>query len=178
MLKSNSNSERELLDLCSLVFLAFFSFFNKIQDGHQNPMSLTRAWTASCICIMLGWKEESYPGHVLIMIIKMYIFFTFCDFSWYFSFAHFGYYQNLVINIVIQLKCYLLGILTGPEKIVRRTVFLFSFFLTKFKMDDESHVTLKSLNCFTDLFQGSNLPWTYVAYILVWFWHHIFTWFT
>ena len=28
-------------------------------------------------------------------------------------------------------------------------------------MADESHVTLKSLNCFTDLFQGSNLPWSY-----------------
>ena len=33
----------------------------------------------------------------VIMIIKTYIFFTFEDFSWYFSFAHFGYYQNLVI---------------------------------------------------------------------------------
>ena len=32
-------------------------------------------------------------------------------------------------------------------------------------MADESHATLKSLNCFTDLFQGSNLPWTYVHYI-------------
>ena len=31
------------------------------------------------------------------MIIKTYIFSTFQDFSWYFSFAHFGYYQNLVI---------------------------------------------------------------------------------
>ena len=31
-------------------------------------------------------------------------------------------------NIVMQLKCYLLGMLTGPEKIVRRIVFLFSFF--------------------------------------------------
>ena len=28
-------------------------------------------------------------------------------------------------------------------------------------MADESHVTLKSLNCFTDLFLGSNLPWPY-----------------
>ena len=25
------------------IFLAFFSFFNKIQDGRQNPMSLSRA---------------------------------------------------------------------------------------------------------------------------------------
>ena len=29
-------------------------------------------------------------------------------------------------------------------------------------MVNESHVTLKSLNCFTDLFQESNLPWPYV----------------
>ena len=29
-------------------------------------------------------------------------------------------------------------------------------------MADESHVTLKSLNRFTDLFQESNLPWPYV----------------
>ena len=29
-------------------------------------------------------------------------------------------------------------------------------------MADKSQVTLKSLNYFTDLFQGSNLPWPYV----------------
>ena len=29
-------------------------------------MSLSRAWTASWICIMLGSKEEPYPGRVLI----------------------------------------------------------------------------------------------------------------
>ena len=33
-----------------------------------------------------------------------------------------------------------------------------SFFLTKFKMADESQATLKSLNCFAE----SNLPWPYV----------------
>ena len=32
-------------------------------------------------------------------------------------------------------------------------------------MADKSHVILKGLNCFTDLFQGSNLPWTYAYYI-------------
>ena len=32
-----------------------------------------------------------------IMIIKTYIFLNFQDFSSYFSFAYFGYYQNLVI---------------------------------------------------------------------------------
>ena len=59
--------------------------------------------------------------------------------------------------MVIQLKFYLLCMLSGPEKKVRRIVFS-----TKLKMADESHVTLKSLNCFADLFQGSNLPWPYV----------------
>ena len=32
----------------------------------------------------------------------------------HFSFAHFGYYQNLVIWSY-TLKCYLLGMLAGPE---------------------------------------------------------------
>ena len=45
--------------------------------------------------------------------------------------------------------------LTGPEETVRKIVFLFS---TKFKIADESHVTLKSLNCFTDLFQEATYP--------------------
>ena len=33
-------------------------------------------------------------------------------------------------------------------------------------MADESHVTLKSLNCFTDLFQGA----TYPGHMLIRFW--------
>ena len=50
---------------------------------------------------MLGSKEEPYPGLVLISFWCYYdnknlYFFTFYDFSSYFSFAHFGYYQNLV----------------------------------------------------------------------------------
>ena len=60
--------------------------------------------------------------------------------------------------MIIQLKCYLLCRLNGPEKKVRRIVFFFHF-LTKFKMAGESQVTL---NCFTGLFEGSNLPWPYV----------------
>ena len=63
--------------------------------------------------------------------------------------------------MVIQLKFDFLCMLSGPEKKVRIIVFLFPFFSIKFKMANESHVTLKSLNCFTDLFQGSNLPWSY-----------------
>ena len=48
----------------------------------------------------------------------------------------------------------------------------FSFFIfsTKFKTADESYVTLKGLNCFTDLLQGSNLPWTYLGHMLILFW--------
>ena len=100
---------------------------------------------------MLGSKKEPCPGCVLIsflcgktvMIIKTYIFllfrikliFQFCSF-WLLS--KFG-------NMVIQLNFFLLGMLSGPEKIVRRIVFIFFIFSTKFKMADESHVTLKSL---------------------------------
>ena len=47
------------------IFLACFSFFNKIQDGRQNPMALSRAWTASWICFMFGLKEIPHPGRVL-----------------------------------------------------------------------------------------------------------------
>ena len=47
------------------IFLACFSFFSKIQDSRQNPMALSRAWTASWICFMFGLKEIPYPGRVL-----------------------------------------------------------------------------------------------------------------
>ena len=51
---------------------------------------------------MLGPKKESYTGRVLISFWcdydnKNLYFFTFLDFSSYFSLAHSGYYQNLVI---------------------------------------------------------------------------------
>ena len=35
----------------------------------------------------------------VIFIINNLYFFYFLGFSWYFSFAHFGYYQNLVISL-------------------------------------------------------------------------------
>ena len=41
---------------------AFFSFFNKIQDGSQNPMVCAIAWTALSICFMFGLKRRPYPG--------------------------------------------------------------------------------------------------------------------
>ena len=72
---------------------------------------------------MIGSKEKPYPGRVLISFLCDYdnknlyiqLKLQFCSF-WLLS--KFG-------NIVIQLKCYLLCMLTGPEKIVRRIVFLF-----------------------------------------------------
>ena len=52
------------------------------QDGHQNPMSLSRAWIALWICFMFGLKERPYPAHVLIIFWcdsdnKSFDFFTF-----------------------------------------------------------------------------------------------------
>ena len=84
-------------------FFAFFSFFNKIQDGQQNPMSLFRARTALWICFMFGLKERPYPGCVLKSFWcdsdnKNFAFFRFQNFGRYFSFVHFGYH-----HLVFQL---------------------------------------------------------------------------
>ena len=52
--------------ICLLnFFFAFFSFFNKIQDGRQNPMAHARARTASSICFMFGLNERPYSGREL-----------------------------------------------------------------------------------------------------------------
>ena len=48
-----------------ILFFAFFSFFNKIQDGRQNPMAHARARTASLICFMFGLNERPYSGREL-----------------------------------------------------------------------------------------------------------------
>ena len=84
------------------IFSAFSSLLNKIQDGRQNPMSLSRAQTASSICFMFGLKERPYPGRELKSFWfdsdnKNFAFFTFLHLSGYFFFAHFGHHQNLVI---------------------------------------------------------------------------------
>ena len=43
--------------ICLVIFFfAFSGFFNKIQDGRQNPMAHARAQTASSICFMFGLK--------------------------------------------------------------------------------------------------------------------------
>ena len=64
------------------IFFAFFSFFNKIQDGHPNPMAHARARTASSICFMFGLNERPYSGRELKSFWcdsdnKNYDFFTF-----------------------------------------------------------------------------------------------------
>ena len=62
-------------------------------------MSLFRAWTALWICFMFGLKERPYSAHVLISFWcdsdnKNFDFFTFQNFSRYFSFVHFGYHYK------------------------------------------------------------------------------------
>ena len=54
-----------------------------------------------------------------------------------------------------------------PWENCQENCFPFFIFSTKCKMADESHVTLKSLNCFTDWFWGSN---TYPGHMLIRFW--------
>ena len=81
------------------IFLAFSSFFNKIQDGRQNPMSLSRAWTAHGFVSCLVQRNNPTLDvcclvSCVIMLIKTY---TCQDFSRYFSFAHFVFYQNLIM---------------------------------------------------------------------------------
>ena len=83
-------------------FFAFISFFNKIQDGSQNPMEHARAQTTSSICFMLGLKERPYSVRELKSFWfdsdnKNFDFFTFLYFSGYFCFTLFGHHQNLVI---------------------------------------------------------------------------------
>ena len=145
-----------------VVFLVFLSFFSKIQDGRQNPMSLSKAWTASWfVSCLVQRNNPNLDVCRLVFCVNMII-----KTSFFLVFRVLAYISVLLILTIIKIWWY--GY-TGQiwsfvyaqwrwEK-VRRIVFLFS---TKFKMADKSHVTLKSLNCFTDLFQGSNLPWPYV----------------
>ena len=73
-------------NLPSKFFFAFFSLFNKIQDGRQNPMAHAIAQTASSICFMFGLKKRPYPGRELKSFWcdsdnKNFDFFTFLYFS-------------------------------------------------------------------------------------------------
>ena len=75
-----------------------------------------------------------------VMIIKTYIFSTFHDFSWYFSFAHFDYYQNLVIwlyssNLIFCVCSVALRKKSGE---------LFFFFLFFNKIQDGRRITCYS----------------------------------
>ena len=109
-LKKPYSDYHQIFTICILAlgnlsgefFLRFFSFFDKIQDGRQNPMAHARAQTALAIYFMFGLKERPYPGRELKCLWcdsdnKNFDFFTFLDFSEYFCFSHFGYYQNLLI---------------------------------------------------------------------------------
>ena len=67
-------------------------------------MSLSRAWTALWICFIFSLKKRPYSAYVVISFKcdsdnKNYDFFMFQSFSGYFSFVHFGYYQNLLIQL-------------------------------------------------------------------------------
>ena len=84
-------------NLLGKFFFAFFSFFNKIQDGRQNPMGHARAQTALSICFMFSLKERSYPGCEHKSFWCDTDNKNFLYFSEYFCFAHFGHHQNLVI---------------------------------------------------------------------------------
>ena len=77
---------------------------------------------------MLGSKEEPYPGHVLISFWcvydnKNFYFFYVLGFQQIFQFCSFWLLSKFGNIIVIQLKCYLLGMVTGPEKICQENCF-------------------------------------------------------
>ena len=96
--------------LCHSLELELLHGFVSCFVQRNNP-TLDVCWWAFCV----------------IMIIKTYIFFTFKDFSWYFSFCSFWLFSKFG-NMVIQPKFDLLCMLSGPEKKVRRIVSLLSFF--------------------------------------------------
>ena len=67
-------------NLSGNFFFAFPSFFNKIQDGRQNPMAHARGSTAASICFMFGLRERPYSSWKafgVILIIKTLIFLRF-----------------------------------------------------------------------------------------------------
>ena len=58
---------------------------------------------------MFSLKERPYSAHVVISFWcysdkKNYDFFTFQNFSGYFSFVHFGYFQNLLILLYTSAR--------------------------------------------------------------------------
>ena len=123
-------------------FRAFFSFFSKIEDGRQNPMSLSRAWTASSICFMIGLAERPYPAHVLISFWcesdnKNLDFYYVSEFQRIFQFCSF-WLSSIFGNIAIHpcsnyFKIFAVCILAlgnFPGKFCWR----FSAFSTKFNM--------------------------------------------
>ena len=71
---------------------------------------------------MFGLNEISYPAHVLISFLcdsdnKIFDYFTFQNFSEYFSFVHFGYHQNYTPLPGLSLNFCSMHI--GPKKFSR-----------------------------------------------------------
>ena len=102
-------------------------------------MSLSRAWTPLWICFIFGLRERLYPAHVLISLwcdSDNKNFFTFQNLCGYFSFVHFGYQQNLLINY-IPLPGFFLNICSmhiGPKELARFFFLCFSASSTKSTM--------------------------------------------
>ena len=103
---------------------------------------------------MFGLKEIFYPAHVLISFWcdsdnKNFNFFTFQNFSRYFSFVHIGYDQNLVIHVYLYtpariISKYLLALGNLPGKFFWR----FSAFSTD---GDARFAPQANLVCFETL---------------------------
>ena len=124
------------LGICLVIFFfGFSSFFNKIQDGRQNPMAHARAWTASSICFMFGLMERPYSGCELKSFWcdsdnKNYDFFTLQNFSGFFCFVYFDYHQNLLISYTPLLRVFLniCSMHIGPKELPDNFFAFFSFF--------------------------------------------------
>ena len=72
------------------------------------------------------FKGGPYSAHVLISFWcdsdnKSYDFFTFQNFSRFFSFVHFGYHQNLLISYTPLIKVFLniCSMHIGPKEFAR-----------------------------------------------------------
>ena len=75
---------------------------------------------------MFGLMERPYSAHVLISFWcdsdnKNYDFFTFQNFSGFFSFVHFGYHPNLLISYTPLLRVFLniFSMHIGPKEFAR-----------------------------------------------------------
>ena len=91
---------------------------------------------------MFGLNERPYAGCELKSFgcdsaNKNFDFFTFQNFSEFFSFVYFGYHQNLLISYTPLLRVFLniYSMHIGPKEFARSTFLRFSASLAKFKME-------------------------------------------